>query len=119
MKKIDANELYKNLSGFLSANGIELKEGAYSERIRQGCNSLTEVINTTQSTVARARDTVDRGFDQLRQTIHNATAPRSARAAGTPPPAGSAPRSARRTGPTRPSASAKTSAKSPRTARRK
>ena len=105
MKKIDANELYKNLSGFLSANGIDLKEGAYTERIRKGCQSLTEVINTTQNTVARARDTVDRGFDQLRQTIHKATAPESSR------PAGSSSRGPRRTGPTRPSAKASAKAR--------
>jgi hypothetical protein len=114
MKKIDANELYQNLSGFLLAHGVELKDGAYTERIRKGCHTLTEVINTTQNTVARARGTVDRNLDRLRQTIHDATAPEAPRTPGAPPPAASTPRSAR---PTRPAA--KSPGKSPRTSRRK
>jgi hypothetical protein len=87
MNKIDQDELYQNLNEFLKAKGIELTEGSYAQHIRQGCNLLTEVINTTQSTVSRAKEKVDHKLDQLRQTIHEATAPK-------PPPVPSTPSSA-------------------------
>ena len=117
MKKIDANELYQNLSGFLRAQGVELKDGAYTERVRKGCHALTEVINTTQNTVDRARVTVDRNLDRLRQTIHDATAPQRPRTPGAPPPTPSTPRAAR---PTRPAQTPpKSPAKSSRPSRRK
>ncbi len=117
MKKIDPNELYQNLSGFLQANGVELKDGAYTERIRKGCHALTEVINTTQNTVDRARVTVDRNLDRLRQTIHDATAPEPPRTPPAPPPSASTPRAARPTRPAQPPP--KSPGKTQRTSRRK
>jgi hypothetical protein len=88
MKTVDHNELYQHLSGFLNAKGIELKEGTYPQRIRQGCNLLADIINTTQKTVRQAKVQVNRKLDGLRQTIHEATAAKSP----PPPPAAEPPK---------------------------
>jgi len=80
MKTIAKDELYRNLSGFLKAKGIELTDGSYVKRIRQGCGLLTDAINCTQKAAKRAKGKVDVKMDQLRQTIHEATAPKPAAA---------------------------------------
>ena len=85
MKTIKKDELFESLGDFLKLKGVELKDGDYAKRIRQGCNLLTDAINGTQKTVKHARVEVDKKLDQLRQTIHEATAPK-------PPPAASAPK---------------------------
>jgi len=77
MKKIEKDELYENLRGFLKSKGIALDSGAYTQRIHQGCNLLAEAINAAQATVARARAEADKKLDELRQSIHEATAPKS------------------------------------------
>jgi len=77
MKTIKPDELYQNLGDFLKVKGIEFKDGEYAQRIRQGCNLLTETINATQNAVRRAKAEADKKLDQLRQSIHEATAPRS------------------------------------------
>src|SRR5882724_1063392 len=87
MKTIKKDELFESLGDFLKLKGVELKDGAYAQRIRQGCNLLTDAINGTQKTVKHAKVEVDKKLDQLRQTIHEATAPK-------PPPAASAPKPA-------------------------
>ena len=88
MKQIDKNELYQNLRGFLKSKGIELQDGSYANRICQGCGLLADVVNATQKTASRAKVQVDRELDQLRQSIHNATAPEpSVPSAPEPPPA--------------------------------
>ena len=85
MKKIDQDELFQHLRGFLKSKGIALDNGTYAQRIHQGCNLLTDAINATQTTVARARAEVDEKLDQLRQSIHEATAPKpSAASPGEP-----------------------------------
>jgi hypothetical protein len=86
MKTIHQDELYQNLSEFLKSKGVEMKEGSYTLRIRQGCGLLTEVINMTQQTVRRAKVEVNRNLDQLRQTIHEATAPDAPSPAPAAPP---------------------------------
>jgi hypothetical protein len=75
MKTIKKGELFQNLSGFLTTKGIELKDGVYASRIDKACGLLTDAINGTQKTVSRAKVEVDKKLDQLRQTIHEATAP--------------------------------------------
>jgi hypothetical protein len=87
MKTIDKDEFYRNLGDFLKSKGIELKEGSYAQRIRQGCNLLADAINATQKTVKRTKAEVDKKLDQLRQSIHEATAPK-------PPPASPPPQQA-------------------------
>jgi seryl-tRNA synthetase len=77
MKTIKQNELFQNLNGFLKSKGIELKDGSYSNRIRQGCNLLSDAINATQKTVKNAKGKVDQKLEQLRQSIHEATAPKT------------------------------------------
>ena len=81
MKTIKEDELFQNLSEFLKLKGVELKDGAYAHRVRQGCNLLTDVINCTQKTVRQAKVEVDKKLDQLRQSIHEATAPKASAAA--------------------------------------
>jgi len=76
MKKIERDELYENLRGFLKTKGIALDSGAYSQRIQQGCHLLADAINATQKTVVRAKTEVDKKLDQVRQSIHEATAPK-------------------------------------------
>ena len=75
MKTIKQDELFQNLGTFLKSKGVELKDGSYTQRIRQGCNLLSEAINATQKTVKTAKVEVDKKLDQLRQNIHEATAP--------------------------------------------
>src|SRR6267378_6239309 len=87
MKTIKKDELFESLGDFLKLKGVEFKDGTYAQRIRQGCNLLTDAINGTQKTVRHARVEVDKKLDQLRQTIHEATAPK-------PPKESSGPRSA-------------------------
>ncbi len=82
MNTVNKDELYQNLSGFLKSKGIELKDGTYAQRIQQGCNVLAEIVNTTQQTMGTAKAKMDKALDQLRESIHQATAPK-------PPPPGS------------------------------
>jgi hypothetical protein len=90
MKTIKKDELFGNLSRFLKTKGVELKEGVYSQRVNRACNLLTDAINVTQKTVGSARVKADKKLEQLRQTIHEATAPSPAPAASPKksPPAG-------------------------------
>jgi len=94
MNKIDKNELYQHLRSFLKSKGVALEEGSYTKRLEKGCNLLTDAINTTQDGVERARGKVGKAVNSLRQSIHEATAPRAAASPGAPPsqppPAGSA-----------------------------
>jgi len=75
MKNIKQDELFSHLGDFLKSKGIELNEGSYTARIKQGCNLLGEAINATQKTVSNTKAKVDRALDDLRQTIHESTAP--------------------------------------------
>src|SRR5438094_5159516 len=86
MKKIEKDELYEHLRGFLKSKGIALDSGSYTQRIHQGCNLLADAINATQITVERAKAEVDKKLDQLRQSIHEATAPKSSAASPGPRP---------------------------------
>ncbi len=76
MQTIKKDELFRNLGDFLKSKGIELNEGSYTTRIQKGCNLLADVINATQKTVKQTKDQMDQALDQLRQTIHQRTAPK-------------------------------------------
>lgn len=93
MKRIDKQELYQHLSGFLKGKGIELKEGSYSVGIKKSCFFLADAINLSQQGLERARTEVDKNMDKLRRVIHEKTAPKSAapkaRAAASKPRPGS------------------------------
>jgi hypothetical protein len=101
MKPIDKNEIYNNLSNFLRSKGIELKDGSATQQLQKGCNILADSINLSQDGITRAKVEIDRKLDQMRQVIHEKTAPKSAAGASTtetpPPKAKSAKPRARKT----------------------
>jgi DNA polymerase III gamma/tau subunit len=76
MNKIEKEEMFAHLKGFLKSKGIELQEGTYTKRIHQACGLLTDSVNLSQQALARAKTAVDKGLGQLRQTIHEKTAPK-------------------------------------------
>ena len=80
MKTIKKNELFENLGEFLKSKGINLNEGSYTTRIQKSCDLLTDVINTTQETVKETKVHVDEALNQLRQSIHERTAPKQSSA---------------------------------------
>jgi hypothetical protein len=75
MKRIQRRELFRHLSAFLESKGVELNEGSYVDRVRQGCDLLTDVVNGTQAAVRKTRDKVDDSLERLRARIHEMTAP--------------------------------------------
>ncbi len=88
MKTIDKNELFQNFKSFLKGKGIELQEGSYTHRMEQGCGLLADTINLSQKAFEKTCEQVDKGWDQMRQFIHESTAPKAppAQAASEPPP---------------------------------
>jgi hypothetical protein len=81
MKPINKDELYEHLSGFLRARGVELKPGSYTQGIQKGCGLLTDTINLSQRGIQKARVQLDKKLDQMRQVIHEKTAPKQPGAA--------------------------------------
>jgi len=76
MKPIEQNEMYEHLSQFLRSRGIDMKEGSYSRRIQKGCSLLTDAVNLTQQGMKRAKTEIDKRLEQMRQVIHEKTAPK-------------------------------------------
>jgi hypothetical protein len=76
MNKIDKEEMFGNLQAFLKSKGVELQEGPYTQRIRKGCGILTDSVNLGQQAFGRAKAEVDKRVEQLRQVIHEQTAPK-------------------------------------------
>src|SRR5438445_12677995 len=76
MKPIAKNEIYEHTSQFLKARGIEMKEGSYTKQMQKGFGLLTDAINLTQKCIERASAEIDTKLDQLRQVIHEKTAPK-------------------------------------------
>lgn len=81
MTPLNQDDLFHNLRGFLKAKGIELQEGSYSRGIQKSCSLLTDAINLGQQGLDRAKTGIDRKLDQMRQVIHEKTAPKSPPAA--------------------------------------
>ena len=81
MSDIKKEEVFGNLKSFLKSKGIEVQEGSYAEGIRKGCEILTDTVNMSQRAIVRAKDAVDKGLDQVRQTVHEKTAPKAKPAA--------------------------------------
>ena len=81
MKRINKAELYQNLSGFLKSKGIELTDGDYASGVKKSCSFLADAINLSQMGIERARTEVEKQFDNLRQVIHESTAPRGPKTA--------------------------------------
>ena len=97
MKPIKKEELFEHLSGFLKDKGVELKEGSYVQTLQKSCSFLTDAINLGQKGFGRAREGMDKAVDQMRQVIHEKTAPQTAASATPPPAAEKAEPKARRT----------------------
>ena len=76
MKPLDKDELYQNLTGFLKGKGIELTDGSYSQGIQKSCSLLSDAINLGQQGLHRAKSGIDKKLDQMRQVIHEKTAPK-------------------------------------------
>src|SRR5215831_11903795 len=97
MKPLEKDELYEHLHGFLKNRGVELKDGGYSQTIQKSCSLLSDAINAGQDGLSRAKVEVDKRLDQLRQVIHEKTAPHGSRPAqfssAAPPPRATSSRS--------------------------
>jgi hypothetical protein len=102
MNPIQKDELYENISQFLKTKGIELKEGSYTKSVHAGCSLLADAINLSQAGIERAKTGLERKLDQVRQVIHEKTAPK--------PPVATAP------SPAAPNGKAKRTVRSRRTA---
>ena len=87
MKPLDKNELYQHLNGFLKTKGIELKEGSYAQGIQKSCHLLADAINLGQKGLGRAKQEVDKKLEQMRQVIHEKTAPKPPVTSSAPSPA--------------------------------
>lgn len=91
MKPLSKDELFENLSGFLKTKGIELTDGAYAHGIQKSCSILADVINLGQQGLQKAKVGLDQKVDQMRQVIHEKTAPKPPPAATAAPPPKSSP----------------------------
>ena len=88
MQPIKKNELFHHLGEFLKSKGIKLTNGSFTAPIQEGCNLLSDAINATHKTVEHTKTQVDEALDQLRQSIHERTAPKPpASQSGKPPKA--------------------------------
>lgn len=86
MNPIQKDELYENISQFLKNKGIELKEGNYTKGIHAGCSLLADAINLSQTGIERAKAGIEKSLDQMRQVIHEKTAPKPPVSSAPPPP---------------------------------
>ncbi len=78
MKEINKEEMFGNLKSFLKSKGVDLQDGGdYTHHVRRGCDILTDTVNLSQRGYENAKGAMERGLDQLRQTIHERTAPKS------------------------------------------
>jgi len=108
MKRINHDELYEHLCGFLKAKGVALEQGSYPNKVQKGCQLLADAINLSHAGLKRAKGEVDKKLDQMRQVIHEKTAPK-------PPPASPSPQSP----PKAASAATATQPKKPRPSRKR
>src|ERR1051325_1565852 len=86
MNPIREDELYENISEFLRNKGIELKEGSYTKGIHAGCSLLADAINLSQTGIERAKTGIEKSLEQVRQGIHEKTAPKPPVFTTQPPP---------------------------------
>jgi len=98
MKPIEKDELYENLRQFLKGKGLELTEGSYSKGIHAGCSLLADAINLSQAGIERAKNEIGKKVNQVRQVIHEKTAPRSARSARATSTGGATKRNSQKSG---------------------
>jgi hypothetical protein len=84
MKPIEQNEIFEHFSQFLKNRGIELKDGSYAKGIQKGCTLLADAINLSQRGIEKAKSGIDQKLAQMRQVVHERTAPKSATAPRSP-----------------------------------
>src|SRR5260370_33334381 len=77
MNKIDKDELFRHVSEFWKAKGIELQPGTYTQRIKKGCELLANTVNLGHEAFVRAAEKMEKHLEQMRQGIHEKTAPKS------------------------------------------
>jgi len=95
MKPIQKDEVYNQVANFLKSRGLELKDGAYPETLKKGCEIFAEGVNLGQEGLEKAKVTLSKTIDEVRQSIHEKTAPKSARkttVTADPPPTQSRPK---------------------------
>jgi hypothetical protein len=83
MSDIKKEEVFGNLKSFLKSKGIDIQDGSYADGIRKGCEILTDTVNMSQRALVRAKNAVGKGLDEVRQTVHEKTAPKGKAAGGT------------------------------------
>src|SRR5947209_5263466 len=76
MKPIEKQEIFENLNSYLKTRGIELKDGSYSQGVQKACEILTDTVNLSQRGLERAKDSLDKNLDRVRQAIHEKPAPK-------------------------------------------
>ncbi len=108
MNKIDKDELYGHMQAFLKGKGVELQDGLYTRRIQQGCDILANTINGSRDALKRAKAEADRRLDEVRQVIHEKTAPRRPTGSPPPPPQPASPRAKKTSAPAKAPSAAKT-----------
>ena len=67
----------------MKAKGIEVRDGSYAQVMRKGCTLLGDAINLGQKGIARAKNEIDQKLEQMRQVIHEKTAPKAQSSPGT------------------------------------
>jgi hypothetical protein len=77
MKPIEKSELYQHVNQFLKTKGVEIKDGTYARHLEKSCGLLTDAINLTQKGMERAKSEIDKRLEQMRQVIHEKTAPKT------------------------------------------
>jgi hypothetical protein len=92
MKPLEQDELFQHLKGFLKSKGVELQEGSYAGGIRKSCSLLSDAINLGQEGLGRAKVKIDERLDQMRQVIHEKTAPGKSSPPPAAPPQGPGPK---------------------------
>ena len=78
MIKINKDELFRYFNGFLKSRGIELQEGTYAQGVQKGCELLADTDNLSQEAWEQARAEMERRLNEMRQVIHERTAPKPA-----------------------------------------
>jgi len=77
MNKIDKDELFRHVSEFWKAKGIELQPGTYTQRIKKGCELLASTVNLGQEAFELAKVEMEKHLERMRQVIHEKTAPKT------------------------------------------
>ncbi len=91
-KKLNQDELYRNMESFLKSKGIEIKDTVFwGKQLKTGCRLLTEGVNHAQSAIETARTTMEGQLEKMRDVVHRKTAPKTSRKSpGTPASGGAA-----------------------------